>query len=528
VTSAATIPPIEACQAAKPSFTRRHYAFLAAGFLAFVIYGSLVPFHYRPMAREEALATYQRALIFQGFSSRSDLLANILLFIPLSYLLLAAISVDRPAWVSWTMVLPILLFCTGLSAAIEFTQIFFPPRCPDINDIIGESIGAILGAALWLGFGRTITGWCRQVWSAHLRPGFASLLLPGYLVFLMLYNLLPLDLTLSPTEIVHKYRHGRIQIIPYAIPPVDRYEWVEKHCWTLALFLPVGMLWAGRSRETANRGDGETGTESEDRRSRIENRTTFCSPSNLDSPSPILGLGPSKRAFGQRWFGVLALGFLLAGLITFLKIFVVSRYVETGDIITGTLAIFLGWLCCSPSPLGESETGNGRDGETGTEGQRIADSPVRRFAGSWFLAAACLGLVIFVNWHPFNFSTDIGTALDRLRNLSWLPFADYYQGSYINFLNQTVRKTLLFVPIGLLLASLGTSKNGGFYVFCMVLALAVALILEIGQAFLPSRYPSVTDVFLETSGAAVGLVLARHGLGTTQRRFAHDGNCNLE
>jgi VanZ family protein len=527
-------------------FARRHYAFLAAGFLAFVIYGSLVPFHYRPMAREEAIATYQRALIFQGFSSRSDLLANILLFIPLSYLLLAAISVDRPAWVSWTMVLPILLFCTGLSAAIEFTQIFFPPRCPDINDIIGESIGAILGAALWLGFGRTITGWCRQVWSAHLGPGFASLLLPGYLVFLMLYNLLPLDLTLSPTEIVHKYRHGRIQIIPYAIPPVDRYEWVEKHCWTLALFLPVGMLWSGRQRVA--RPESSTGVFSDLGR----------------SGTPFEDSGRATRALGQRWLGVLALGFLLAGLITFLKVFVVSRYVETGDIITGTLAIFLGWLCCSPSPLGESETGNGRDGETGTEGQRIADSPVRRFAGSWFLAAACLGLVIFVNWHPFNFSTDIGTALDRLRNLSWLPFADYYQGSYINFLNQTVRKTLLFVPIGLLLASLGakskkrrtgetanrrsvalltpflplagspfrpslgTNKNGGFYLFCMVLAFAVALILEIGQAFLPSRYPSVTDVFLETSGAAVGLVLARHGLGTTPREFAHDGNCNLE
>jgi glycopeptide antibiotics resistance protein len=455
-------PPINPLSDEFPSakllFTRRHHAWLAAGFLAFVIYGSFVPFHFRPMPWEEAVATYRQALIFRGFDSRSDLAANILLFIPLSYLLLAATSVDRPRWVSWVIAPPVLLFCFLLSASIEFIQVFFEKRYADINDIIGESIGAGIGAVIWLGFGRMITGWFRKVWSANLGPGLASLLLPGYLVLLVLYYVLPLDLTLSPAEIAHKYRDGKIQIVPYAIPPGDRFEWFEKQCWTVALFFPVGMLWAGRPLRTRNVGAG--------------------------------------------WLIVLGLAFVLAGSITFLKIFVVSRYVETGDVITGTLAIFLGWLLVVTRFSGS-----------------LASNPLKRvttnqLGRAWplFFAAVWLAMAVYVNWHPFDFQPDLGTAVDRLRNLSWLPFADYIQGSYVNFLNQIVRKSILFLPMGLLLASWGTNRNRSFNRFWMLMpAVSLAVILEIGQAFLPSRYPSVTDVLVETTGTGIGLVLAPHG-----------------
>jgi VanZ family protein len=126
-----------------------------------------------------------------------------------------------------------------------------------------------------------------------------------------------------------------------------------------------------------------------------------------------------------------------------------------------------------------------------------------------FFAAVWLAMAVYVNWHPFDFQPDLGTAVDRLRNLSWLPFADYIQGSYVNFLNQIVRKSLLFLPMGLLLASWGTNRNRSFNRFWMLMpAFSFAVILEIGQAFLPSRYPSVTDVLVETTGAGIGLVLA--------------------
>ncbi len=502
-------PPADEFPSAKLLFTRRHHAWLAAGFLAFVIYGSFVPFRFRPMPWGEAVATYRQALIFRGFDSRSDLAANILLFIPLSYLLLAATSVDRPRWVSWVIAPPVLLFCFLLSATIEFIQVFFEKRYADINDIIGESIGAGIGVVIWLGSGQMITGWCRKVWSANLGPGLASLLLPAYLVLLVLYYVLPLDLTLSPAEIAHKYRDGKIQIIPYAIPPGDRFEWFEKQCWTVALFFPVGMLWAGRPLIL----------KIEDRRSRIENREN-CG-AILDPRSSILNLR------GAGWLMVLGSAFVLAGLITFLKIFVVSRYVETGDIITGTLAIFLGWLACrtgrSPwQPAVPKIEDRGSRIENRENCGAILDprsSILNLREGAWPLlfGPIWLAMAVYVNWHPFDFQPDPGTAVDRLRNLSWLPFADYIQGSYVNFLNQIVRKSLLFLPMGLLLGSRGSNGNRSFNKFWMLLpAFSLAVILEIGQAFLPSRYPSVTDILVETTGAGIGLVLAPNGL----RRYA--------
>jgi VanZ family protein len=44
----------------------------------------------------------------------------------------------------------------------------------------------------------------------------------------------------------------------------------------------------------------------------------------------------------------------------------------------------------------------------------------------------------------------------------------------------------------------------------VVLAAALAIAIEIGQAFLPDRYPSISDVLLETGGAWAGAVVYRH------------------
>jgi glycopeptide antibiotics resistance protein len=71
-----------------------------------------------------------------------------------------------------------------LSIAIEFTQTFFPPRTPDLFDILGESVGAFLGAIAWIGFGQKITRSCRAIWSPYTTD--FSQLLAGYLGFLVL------------------------------------------------------------------------------------------------------------------------------------------------------------------------------------------------------------------------------------------------------------------------------------------------------------------------------------------------------
>jgi VanZ family protein len=39
-------------------------------------------------------------------------------------------------------------------------------------------------------------------------------------------------------------------------------------------------------------------------------------------------------------------------------------------------------------------------------------------------------------------------------------------------------------------------------------AFGLALVLEIGQVFLPTRYPSITDILVETVGACCGYILS--------------------
>jgi glycopeptide antibiotics resistance protein len=126
-----------------------------------------------------------------------------------------------------------------------------------------------------------------------------------------------------------------------------------------------------------------------------------------------------------------------------------------------------------------------------------------------------LGIVVFVNWEPFNFTTDPALLARRIQKVSLIPFADYHAGAIDNAFDQIVRKALLFMPIGALLvpgASTGGWSWGGLRA---VLAGAIlAGVLEAGQLALPSRYASVTDVLIESVGAWLGFAL------TCKVRFA--------
>ena len=74
------------------------------------------------------------------------IIMNILLFVPFGFLLFIALyTIERPTM--QTYVLTVFLGVT-LSCFIEASQYFLPDRVADINDIIWNSIGALLGALL--------------------------------------------------------------------------------------------------------------------------------------------------------------------------------------------------------------------------------------------------------------------------------------------------------------------------------------------------------------------------------------------
>jgi glycopeptide antibiotics resistance protein len=433
------------------------------GFLALVMYGSLVPFHFERVSWDDAVVRFRTACSEPvRVESRSDWAANILLFIPLSFLGMAALAVDRRRYAGLLAALLVLPGCTLLSAAIEFTQLYFPPRVTSVNDMVAESLGGFLGTLLWLIGGQRITRWLRHCWVLLGSQGSAARLLPAYLVFLILVHVLPLDLTLSPVELYHKYREGRILLIPFGNRQTDPFETVSKYLTTVSYFLPVGLLLAslnGRSWQ------------------RLRN-----------------------------WPRVLGVGLLLAGTVQFLKLFVFSRFSDTTDLVTGGLAILAGWcmgLVLRDSPLPPAtETGPGirRDTVSGS---------VSRSALFFALFPAWFGALVFINWQPFDFRLSDGTALARLRDVSWIPFVDYQRQSYVHAFDEMFSKIVLFMPVGLFLSLvLREADPRRASLLVVLLAAMLATTFEAGQLFLPSRYASVTDVLLETLGVWLGFVVA--------------------
>jgi len=74
------------------------------------------------------------------------IIANVILFVPCGFLLFIALyTVDRPT--VQTYVLTILLGFT-FTACIEAWQYFLPSRVADVNDVIWNTVGTILGAIL--------------------------------------------------------------------------------------------------------------------------------------------------------------------------------------------------------------------------------------------------------------------------------------------------------------------------------------------------------------------------------------------
>ena len=141
------------------------------------------------------------------------IVANILLFVPLGFLAMAALCADRRRAADlWAV--PTAVLCVGFSALLEFLQLYFPPRTSSLNDIVAESIGAGLGIALWVATGRPLTRGSRAAWAGTAGGGAATRLLIAYLVLLALVQVFPPNLTLSPVELYHKYKAGLVRPVP--------------------------------------------------------------------------------------------------------------------------------------------------------------------------------------------------------------------------------------------------------------------------------------------------------------------------
>jgi glycopeptide antibiotics resistance protein len=422
-------------------------------YLAFVIYGSLVPLDFKPMPLDQAIAQFRQVPFLElGIGSRADWVANLLLFIPLTFLWTGALAHGRGLVVGVSASLFVLVCAVALSVGIEFTQLFFPQRTVSQNDMFAEALGGLLGVAAWWSLGPRWMAWYQGWRKARAPAETAERLAWAYLVVTFAYGVLPLDLTISGVEIFHKWREGKLNLIPFAALPGDPAYAVYELASDALLWLPPALLWRFHA-----------------------GRTTL-----------------------QAW----KMTFAAVVLLEFLQLFVYSRVSDVSDLFTGALGAWAGaWM----------------GGRLAGQPRRHGTAPAsRRSSGGvhWLplgLALGWVGVLVVVFWYPFDFHIDGAFIRERLGFLSKVPFETYYYGTEFRAVTEVFHKLLFFAPLGFFLAwfvarvSWRWRTVAGLAAFLALLA--VPLGIELGQVLLPDKFPDTTDWVLESLGGGLGYVL---------------------
>lgn len=452
-----TEPPRQAAQAVNLADTRGLLHWVVLAYSAFVVYGSLVPFDFTAVPWDQALARFRAIpMLTIGVTSRADWVANVLLFIPLAFLWMAVFTPARhvpgPPPRAPILGLMVLLACFVLSLGIEFTQIFFPPRTVSRNDILAETLGAIIGIAAWWLAGGKVIAWLENWRRTHGGTGVAAKLLWSYLLILLGYNVLPLDLTVSPIELFHKWREGKLQLIPFMGMASDPARVVYDLVLDVLIWTPVTLLWIKARRK------------------------------------------PPMTAWRDT--------VLLAALLEFMQLFVYSRYTNTTDIFAAALggAIGVGLASRLPSLAGQAT----RPGKGGLSGR-----------GGLLLALAWTLLILVVFWYPYNFNWDRAVLDSHLEQLSQVPFTAFYFGTEYRAATEFLHKFGFFVPLGVFVA-LGRRREQNWRLrswygpLALLLSVVTALLAESGKLFLPDKTLDSANLFLEISGGIGGYWVTRN------------------
>lgn len=443
-------------QSTEPRTHLQHGLIAGLVYLAFVIYGSLVPLDFKPMPMADALAVFRQVPFLQlGIGSRADWVANLLLFIPLTFLWSGVLCYRRSALVQLVATLFVFAAALALCVGIEFTQLFFPPRTVSQNDMFAETLGGLLGILLWQGIGPRFMRWYQGWHQAKAPDEFSQKLAWAYVAAVFAYGVLPLDLTISGVEIFHKWREGKLNLLPFASLPSDPVYAFYELATDILLWLPLAFLWR---------------------------------------------LQPQRSSLAA-W----KMTFWAVCLLESLQVFVYSRSSDVTDLLTGAAGAALGvWLAVKSGAARQVSGANGAE-----PARRHAISPI---VSGWPLLAAVawLGLLMAVFWYPFNFVTDGVFLRERLVFLERVPFVTYYYGTEFRAITEVFHKMLFFAPLGAFLAWFvaGVPWLWRLYagVASFVFLLAAPMLIEFGQMALPEKFADTTDWFLESLGGLLGYV----------------------
>ena len=123
------------------------------------------------------------------------------------------------------------------------------------------------------------------------------------------------------------------------------------------------------------------------------------------------------------------------------------------------------------------------------------------------LLAVVVALILYVSLYPFRFHAEAPAALDTLRQLTWARAGR----------SDMFNNVLLYVPLGFCLVLVAEPRLGRLWGIVLGVACGALLSLgiEVTQASITARVPSLTDLSLNAAGALAGAMAGSvwHALG---------------
>jgi glycopeptide antibiotics resistance protein len=419
-------------------------------FLGFAAYISFVPFNFSALERAQLFASVRTALTL-GVESRTNFLANIILFVPVGFFGAGALGFEaRPLLGSGLRGALLVAGMLASSAAIEAIQIFLPGRTAAGSDVLAQLLGGAIGIALWLYAGREAAAWLGGR-SEEKARGTIVVLLQIIVGALTLAALLPLDVTSSASTLAAKLREGRIVLVPFAQHSIDS-GLAQELIYDALFSMPFGAL-------------------------------------------ALVGWNTARSRC--RITRAILMAVVAIGGIEVCQVFIVSRTADVTDILTGAVGAVAGVLLAvrlsDATPIA---------GEAGRRGP------------AWALAglAAALAMYALTNLSPFDFAVTTGMLRERWPALLGVPFYTYYVNPEFQAFGTLVGKLVVAVPVGLFIKLALPQRSQSFRRSQIVVAAsaltAFFLGVEVGQIFLPSRFPDISDVIIGLMGAGLGFRLA--------------------